>query len=149
MSIPIVRTVLWRLWLAPLFRHWLKLTEGIDPRGDYLGPGLAADAIAAVPLYRSNIPRKVAAPDPRRTRVPVHQIVATKDFYVSPSVLACSEQYVDEFTRSEVAAGRWSPRTHPERVADLIAEGIAAHPNNSARQPTPTVTDRIPEESTT
>ena len=149
LSIPIVRTVLWRLGLAPLFRQWLKLTEGIDPSGGYPGPGLVADAIAAVPLYRSNIPRKVAAPEPRRARVPVHQIVATKDFYVSPSVLACSEQYVDEFTRSEVIAGHWSPRTHPEGVADLIAEGIAAHHNISASQPTLTATDRIPEESTT
>jgi pimeloyl-ACP methyl ester carboxylesterase len=129
--------------------QWLKLTEGIDPGGGYPGPGLVADAIAAVPLYRSNISRKVAAPDPRRARVPVHQIVATKDFYVSPSVLACSEQYVDEFTRSEVAAGHWSPRTHPERVADLIADAVAAHHNTPARQPTPTVTDRIPEESIT
>ncbi|MBK6967545.1 MAG: hypothetical protein IPH29_00015 [Candidatus Microthrix sp.] len=74
---------------------------------------MVASAIAAVPLYLSNISRKVAAPDPRRARVPVHQIVATKDFYGSPSGLACSEQYVDEFTRSEVAAGQWSPRTHP------------------------------------
>ncbi len=121
LSIPVLRTAMWRLGMARAFPRWLQLTEGIRPESGYPGPGLAQHAIAAVPLYRTNIFGRMRRPEIRPVRVPVHQLVATRDRYVSASVLAESANFVDDFTRTEIEAGHWSPRTHPDQVAREIA----------------------------
>ena len=120
LSTPVVRTAIWRLGFGRLFRIWLRVTEGIRPEDGSPGPDLAEAAIAAVPLYRSNIFGRMRRPNPRMVRVPVHQLVATKDRYVSARVLARSEQWVEDFTRTEIPAGHWSPRTHDADVAAHI-----------------------------
>ncbi len=132
LSIPVVRTAMWRLGMARAFRRWLRVTEGITPDSGYPGRGLARHAIAAVPLYRTNIFGRMRRPEIRPARVPVHQLVATKDNYVSATVLAESAAWVDDFTRTEIEAGHWSPRTHPDDVARHITEYFA----NRARSAT-------------
>lgn len=122
LSIPVLRTAMWRLGMASAFRRWLRVTEGIAPDSGYPGPGLAQHAMAAVPLYRTNIFGRVRRPEIRPARVPVHQIVATRDRYVSASVLAESARWVDDFTRTEIEAGHWAPRTHPDDVAHHMNE---------------------------
>ncbi len=124
LSLPVVRTGMWHLGMSRVFRRWLQLTEGIRPDSGYPGPDLAQAATAAVPLYRTNIFERVRRPEIRPARVPVHQVVATKDSYVSASVLAESAGFVDDFTRTEIGAGHWSPRTHPDDVAVAISSFI-------------------------
>lgn len=127
LSLPLIRTGIWRLGIGRLFRRWLALTEGIRPDSGYPGAGLTHDAIAGVPLYRTNIfLGRVRRPEPRPARVPVHQLVATKDRYVSASVLAHSAEWVDDFTRTELEAGHWSPRSHPDDVARHITAYLDA-----------------------
>ncbi len=143
LSLPLVRTGMWRIGMDRLFRRWLRLTEGIRPEDGYPGPGLAHDARAAVPLYRTNIflgrflgVVRGRHPEPAVARVPVHQLVATKDNYVSASVLAHSARWVDDFTRTEIRAGHWSPRSHPAEVARHIAAYLhdrVAPPGSAAR----------------
>lgn len=121
LSLPVVRTVLWRLGLERAFRRWLRLSEGIDPASGHPPPCLVADAVAAVPLYRTNVFGRVWRPSVRPCPVPVHQLVATRDRYVSASVLAGAAAFVDDFTRTEVRAGHWMPITHPDDVATAVA----------------------------
>lgn len=135
LSLPLVRTGIWRVGIGRLFRRWLQVTEGIRPEDGYPTEDLAADAIAAVPLYRTNIWGRMRRPEIRRPKVPVHQLVATADNYVSASVLAQSASWVDDFTRTEIAAGHWSPRSHPDDVATAIADYVRARSAQPERSP--------------
>jgi pimeloyl-ACP methyl ester carboxylesterase len=120
LSAPLAGTWMWRLGFGPLFRRWLKVTEGVPLDGCYPGPDLPEVAIAAVRLYRQNIWSRLRRPDPRPVGVPVQLIVATKDNYVSPRVFDDAATWVADLTRAEVPAGHWSPRTHPGELAALI-----------------------------
>lgn len=124
LSTPVVRTLLWRLGFGRVFRRWLTATEGIKPSAGYPGPNLAQDAIAAVGLYRTNIPRRILRPQIRRATVPVHLIVATRDFYVSPRPLARVVDWADDLTRHDLPAGHWSPITHAPELAALIGDYV-------------------------
>lgn len=126
LSAPLAGTWLWRLGFGPVFRRWLRLTEGVPLDGGYPGPDLAKAAMAAVPLYRQNIWRRLRRPDPRPIGVPVQLIVATQDAYVSPRVFEDVACWVADLTRTEVAAGHWSPRTHPDELAALIDDFVSA-----------------------
>lgn len=123
LSVPLVRTSMWRLGGGPAFRRWLRVTERVE---GYPGPGLAEDAIAAVGLYRHNILARLRRPALRPVGLPVQLIVATRDHYVSPRLLDTMADWVPDLTRTEVAAGHWSPRTHPDRIASLVTAHVDA-----------------------
>ena len=120
LSAPLAGTLMWRLGFGQVFRRWLHWSEGVPLDGGYPGPDLAGVAIAAVPLYRQNIWSRLRRPDARPVGVPVQLIVATKDRYVSPRVFEDLPTWVADLTRTEVPAGHWSPRTHPDDLAAHI-----------------------------
>ena len=124
LSTPGVRTAIWRLGFARIFRRWLRVSEGITADLGYPPESLATDAVASVGLYRTNIWRRLRHPRLRQTSIPVQLIVATRDRYVSPRSFAGLEEIAPDLRRREIDAGHWSPRTHPSDVADLIAAFI-------------------------
>lgn len=126
LSAPVLGRGMWRLGADRLLRRWLRVAEGIPADGGYPGPHLARAARAAVPVYRQNIWRKLRRPEPRPVAVPVQLLVAGADRYVSPRVFEDVEGWVPDLTRSELAAGHWSPRTHPAEVAERIAAFVEA-----------------------
>ncbi len=121
LSVPGLRTAIWRLGADRAFRWWLRRTEGID---GYPGDRLANDAAAAVPLYRSNIVPRLVAPRPRPVTIPVHVIIAERDRYVAPSTMRALEEWIPQLHTSSLDAGHWSPRTQPEQVATLVTEWV-------------------------
>lgn len=133
LSLPVVRSAIWRLGFAHPFRLWLRLSEGIRRDGGYPGPDVADDAVAAVGLYRTNIWSKLRAPDPRPVRVPVLVIAATRDRFVNATLAAEVGEWVENLTVERVAAGHWSPRTHPDDLARLISAHVARH--HTAEEP--------------
>ena len=68
LSAPLAGTWMWRLGFGPVFRRWLKVTEGVPLDGGYPGPDLAKVAMAAVPLYRQNIWSRLRKPNARCRR---------------------------------------------------------------------------------
>lgn len=119
LSTPGLRTGIWRLGLAEGFRRWLRSTEGVEV-ANYPGEGLAAAAVAGVPIYRQNLWSRLRRPDPRPVGLPVQLVVATEDRYVRPQAFDGIDRWVADLTRRELGAGHWSPRTHPDEVAGLI-----------------------------
>ncbi len=99
-----------------------------EPRGStpaVASPSLAHDAAAAVPLYRTNIFSDMASRLRRRealrpARVPVQLVVLTEDRYLDARVIAETARFVDDVTTTEIRAGHWSPRSHPDLVADAV-----------------------------
>jgi pimeloyl-ACP methyl ester carboxylesterase len=126
LSTPGVRTGMWRLGFGRLFRRWLRLTEGIEAVGGYPGDDVASVAIAGVSIYRQNIWPRLRRPDARPVELPVQLLVATRDRYVSPRVFEDTGRWVRDLTRHEVRAGHWSPRTHPDELAELLGGFVEA-----------------------
>ncbi len=126
LSLPFLRTAIWRLGADRLFRRWLHHTEGIDPAGGYPDSSLAQHAAGSVRLYRTNIFGRSRRREILPCHVPVHQLVALRDRYVDAGVLAESEQWVEDFTRTEIDAGHWMPRTHPDGVVAAMLRYWAA-----------------------
>jgi pimeloyl-ACP methyl ester carboxylesterase len=77
------------------------------------------DARNGLELYRANMLRRARSPQPRRTNVPVQQIVLTRDAFVRPAVLESADPYCATLTRRELDSSHWAPRTHPEQVAAM------------------------------
>jgi pimeloyl-ACP methyl ester carboxylesterase len=126
LSTPGLRTGIWRLGFERLLRRWLRLTEGIEPADGHPGDDLAAAAVAGVPIYRQNIWSRLRRPDPRAVTIPVQLLVATLDRYVDRRALDDVGRWVPDLTRHELRAGHWSPRTHPDEVAERVAGFVTA-----------------------
>lgn len=123
LSLPLVRTVPWRLGADRVFRRWLERTEGTE---GYPGRQLSRDAVATVPLYRTNIAARLARPNVRPVGIPVHAIVAERDRYVSAAAMRDLEHRIPTLECSSLDAGHWSPRSHPAEVARLIDDWVSA-----------------------
>jgi pimeloyl-ACP methyl ester carboxylesterase len=80
------------------------------------------DARNGLELYRANMAPRSRHPEPRRTSVPVCQLVLCRDAFVRPPMLASAEPYCETLTRRELDSGHWAPRTHPEQVAAIARE---------------------------
>ena len=121
LSLPVLRTIIWRAGADRAFRRWLHRSEGVE---GYPGEHLARDAAGAVPLYRTNIVPRLLAPRARPVTLPVHVIVAEQDRYVAPGTMRALEEWIPQLHTSSLDAGHWSPRTQPEQVATLVTEWV-------------------------
>ena len=126
LHVPIASTIMWRLGFARLFRWWIQRAEGVPPGSGYPAATLAQDAINGIHLYRTNILRRLLRPQPRRADLPVQLVVAIRDHYVTARLADDVAQWAPDLTRRDIDAGHWAPRTHPELIAQLIAEHIDA-----------------------
>jgi pimeloyl-ACP methyl ester carboxylesterase len=110
-------------------------------RSSYVGlfclpvlPAVVMGAVAGrtgsngINLYRATIAgggRSSVGHSPlARTRVPVQLVVATGDPFLRPEVFADTTRWAEDLERVDVAAGHWSPRTHPELIAALVADFV-------------------------
>jgi pimeloyl-ACP methyl ester carboxylesterase len=118
-------TVAWRLllaggrWAAELRR------QGVATNPGYPAPTLADDGVNGARLYRRNVPRRGRRP--RRdavAHVPVQLIIATRDRYIPLSYYDLAERHAAALRRVEVDGPHWLPRTHPDQVAERVAEFV-------------------------
>ncbi|MEJ7757741.1 MAG: alpha/beta fold hydrolase [Nocardioidaceae bacterium] len=106
-------------------------------RSSYVGlfhlpvlPAVVMGAVAGrtgsngINLYRANLAR-IGSPRLSPTSVPVQVVVATRDAFLRPEIFADAAQWVERLERVEIDAGHWTPRTHPGRIAALVAEFVA------------------------
>jgi pimeloyl-ACP methyl ester carboxylesterase len=113
------------VWRAGLGRRWpqiLQRVEKVAPSDSYPAGTIAVDGAQGVGLYRANFGNRITSADPRPTTVPVQVVVATKDHFVSPAMSEDLQRWTASLWRAEVEAGHWLPRTHPELVAQYVAE---------------------------
>ena len=131
--VPVVSTLPWRLGLARAFRWFLRTVEDVPTDDRHPAATLPRDAVRGVHLYRTNVVRRLARARTRRATVPVQLVVATGDRYVTPGLTDDVTRWAPDLRRRDIDAGHWSPRTHPQLVADLIAEHVEAVEAATAR----------------
>lgn len=107
--------------------RWRQVVRAIEGSGeirpDAHGPTLVHDMVSGVRYYRANI-GPGERPRERRTRVPVLQLVLTRDGAVRPACLRESERWTEHLERVELPFGHWAALTHPEEVARETARFI-------------------------
>ncbi len=117
--VPVLPELVYRRLARPV-RRWIARGQRLDGEGhwaDTFGP----DAARGVELYRANVVRRLRAPGPGRTWVPVLTIVAALDAFLTTALFDDVASYAPNGRRVDVAAGHWLPRQEPDLVADLVA----------------------------
>ena len=102
------------------WQQLLRLAEGVEPSPEHHAPTLEHDMVSGLRRYRANLYTRARRPEPRRTSVPVLQLVPTRDVAVRSAALRSSEPYADRLERQEVPYGHWVALSHPEVVADAV-----------------------------
>jgi pimeloyl-ACP methyl ester carboxylesterase len=95
---------------------------------------LERDARNGLELYRANIFHREPVPGGPRTSLPVQLVVALRDPFVTPSFVRDVGRFATDLTRSDVDAGHWVVRTHPEVLARLVADFAAGHRSGAAAE---------------
>lgn len=111
--------------LSTRWPRFLALFDGLDPALVHTAPTLREDMLNGLALYRANIGARLRRPRPRRVELPVRLIVSTGDRAVRPVVNDEAPHWVADLTRTEIAAGHWSPISHSVELAQLTADFIA------------------------
>ena len=126
---------MWRLGFARLFRRWLQRAEGVPADGGYPAATSPQDAIAASASTAPTSSAGCCGRSRGATELPVQLVVATRDHYVTPRLSDDVDQWAPDLTRRDVDAGHWCARTHPDELAELIAELVDAVDARRPRRP--------------
>ncbi|MDL9938744.1 SDR family oxidoreductase [Gordonia sp. ABSL1-1] len=110
---------------AGVWREFLYRVEGTPKANAVFGPTLRADMISGLRLYRANIRRKLAHPDPRPTSVPVLEVVNERDVALRPAIFDITHRYAERLWRRRTATGHWLPLTRPDYLAEIAGAFIA------------------------
>lgn len=91
------------------------------------------DMVSGLRYYRANLRGPGGRPPESSTRVPVLQLVLTRDVAVRRAPLTESERWTEHLERVELPHGHWVMSTHPEVVADETVRFVRAVESSRAR----------------
>lgn len=125
-ALPVLPTLLWRsglgLWT---FRQLVQRLERVPLP---VHPGVEADAVRYLGIYRANLLQQALFPQPvQRTPIPVHTLVATRDPFLPPRVFEGCAAWSQHPSRSEVDASHWAPLSRPQEVAQAVLTMARQH----------------------
>lgn len=121
------------------WKRFLHLMDGTPAEQIVVAPSLRRDMRSGARYYRANMVRKVVAPNPRTTKVPVLELVNTRDFAVRTHLLRNTGRFAPDLTRLESPTPHWVPTTNPGYIADTIRDFLG---RLASRRSTVTTSDR-------
>ncbi len=120
-QVPVLAPTIWKMGLDKRWPSILKKVEGLTAEANETQ---ALDGSHGVKLYRANFAKRVFKPRVRRTDLPVQLIVPTRDNFMVREIWDDLGQWAPNVWRRDVAAGHWLPLSHPELLADWVAEFV-------------------------
>jgi pimeloyl-ACP methyl ester carboxylesterase len=102
------------------WQQLLRLTDGVEPSTEHVGPTLEHDVVSGLRRYRANLYQRGRRPDPRPTSVPVLQLVPLRDVAIREAAVRSAEPWAERLERQDVPYGHWVVLSHPEVVADAV-----------------------------
>lgn len=122
--IPVIAPAAMRAFLAKMISRAF-ITAGVPPDRRHQGESFTADAANGLKIYRANFLRALgSAPRDRYVNVPVQLLVNLRDVFVRPYVYDDTARWVPRLWRRDLAAGHWSPMSHPHVIAAAVSELI-------------------------
>jgi pimeloyl-ACP methyl ester carboxylesterase len=115
---PLAPRVLRTVATRERWARFLSQAERVQVTPDDLAPTLVDDMVSGLRLYKANIGLRGDTPEPRRTAVPVLQLVAKRDAAVRDAALRSSDAYAERLERLELTSGHWAPLSRPGEVAE-------------------------------
>jgi NAD(P)-dependent dehydrogenase (short-subunit alcohol dehydrogenase family)/pimeloyl-ACP methyl ester carboxylesterase len=122
--LPVLPTLVWRLWLGRNWGRLLSAVEGVPRRPGHPAPTITRDGINGMSLYKANFGSKLRTVRERTTTVPVQVIHPTRDRYVTSALTENLSRWVPRLWRRTVPATHWVAVTHPDLVARMATEFI-------------------------
>ncbi len=120
-------TAMFRLPLLPELGWRSGLFGRVLARSQQVPPPSVRDAVNGLALYRENIPARMAAPQHRRTDLPVQVLAPVRDRYVTVALQRSPAPFVDDLTVREIDGGHWVVRHQPEVIARHVRAFVRAH----------------------
>jgi NAD(P)-dependent dehydrogenase (short-subunit alcohol dehydrogenase family)/pimeloyl-ACP methyl ester carboxylesterase len=120
--LPALAPAMWKLGGDQLWPAVLKSVEGIRAEASATQ---SRDGEHGVKLYRANVRKRVLKPGERRTDLPVQLIFPMRDRFMVAEIWDDLPQWAPKLWRRDVDAGHWLQVSHPQLLADHIAEFIA------------------------
>lgn len=122
--LPALGPLTWKLGLA---RHWHRVLARIERLPTLAAQGSQQrDGVNGINLYRANVAPRLLRPRQRHATAPVLLIAALRDPFVKPYMLQGLERLASQLKRVEINAAHWSPLTHADELAGLIAVHVSA-----------------------
>lgn len=125
-------------WRHGLARRWptlLRRAEPVQTDDAWPGPDLQRNAVNGISLYRANMLPALRTEASAITSVPVQLLIARRDRFVGPALLDGIDDLASDLVRTELDAGHWAPRSHPDLVAARILDHITRNPAPRAEHP--------------
>lgn len=123
LSIPVVAPLAVRAFVAEFVRQILLVRDGIPREQLHHSATYKADAAKGVKVYGANYLRSMKpGRKDHRVDVPVQLIVNTRDPFVRRHVYDDTGRWVGRLWRRDIAAGHWSPMSHPQAVATSVEQ---------------------------
>lgn len=116
-----------RLWHSGLDRRWPDWLARDGVEGVDVSPFQQADGRYGVKLYRANFLPRLWRPRTRIARCPVQLIIPTRDRYVRAQLFDNQVRWTGKLERIEIDAHHWLQLTHPEWLAQQLAEFAHRH----------------------
>lgn len=117
--LPLLAPAAWRFGLDSVWPDYLR-RQGVPLETP--NPFQKQDGQFGVNLYRANFRSKLLFPEPRYACCPVQLLVPLQDAYVGEQLFDDLGKWVPDLTRHNIDAGHWVILSHPEKVAQLIAD---------------------------
>ena len=121
---PLAPPVLRALGSRERWRRLVGAGEGGLPDPEGHADTLTDDMVSGLRYYRANLLGPPRKPRERRTRVPVLQLVLTRDPAIREASLHESDRWCDHLERRHLPSGHWAPLSAPGVVAGEVREFI-------------------------
>lgn len=122
-SIPVLAPLAVRGFVADGVRRMLVLRDGIPREQLHHSPTYKGDAANGLKVYGANYFRSLTkARSDHYVDVPVQLIVNLRDPFVRPYVYDDTKKWVSRLWRRDIAAGHWSPMSHPRVLARSVEQ---------------------------
>ncbi|WP_099021915.1 SDR family oxidoreductase [Mycolicibacterium palauense] len=123
-SVPVLAPAAVRLFVAEkMVTRSLRRRDGIPAEHIHHGPAYRDDAANSLKVYRANFFRSFAsARNDHYVRTPVQLIVNTRDPFVRYYIFDETPRWVPRLWRRDIASGHWAPMSHPQVLAQAVAE---------------------------
>ena len=130
---PVAPRVLRTVATRERWARFLGQAERVQVSPEDLAPTLVEDMVSGLRLYRANVGLQRGAPEPRRTAVPVLQLVAKRDAAIRDATLRSSDAYAERLERLELTSGHWAPLSRPGQVAEATLRFLRSVEGGSPR----------------